>query len=83
MVLGTGKDTPTSSSKKSTSEKKEEKPKEPEKKEKDKKMTSSFPPSNTTDAVRLKCRELLCAAIKADNCELAPLPVILTNLQNR
>lgn len=32
------------------------------------KVRASFPalPSNTTDSVRIKCRELLCAAIKGD-----------------
>ncbi|KAL4715113.1 hypothetical protein ACJJTC_012160 [Scirpophaga incertulas] len=36
-------------------------------KEKDKKLQASFPPqSNTTDAVRLKCRELLTQAMKVD-----------------
>lgn len=36
-------------------------------KEKDKKLPASFPPqSNTTDAVRLKCRELLTQALKTD-----------------
>jgi transcription elongation factor S-II len=31
-------------------------------------VPTSFPPasSNTTDAVRLKCRELLCAAVRGD-----------------
>lgn len=44
-----------------------------ESKEKDKeakKIPSSFPPSNTTDAVRLKCRELLANAIRADGSML-------------
>lgn len=68
-----GPNTPNSketagSSKKSKD--KEEKPKEVEvkEKEKEKKMTMSFPPasSNTTDAVRLKCRELLTTAIRGD-----------------
>ena len=27
---------------------------------------TSFPPTNTTDSVRIKCRELLCNAIKGD-----------------
>ncbi|XP_023954752.1 transcription elongation factor S-II [Bicyclus anynana] len=37
-------------------------------KEKDKKLPASFPPqSNTTDAVRLKCRELLTQALKTDS----------------
>ncbi|KAK7792536.1 hypothetical protein R5R35_008642 [Gryllus longicercus] len=52
--------------------KKEEKPmRDSDSKEREKeskKMQTSFPPSstNTTDAVRLKCRELLCNAIRAD-----------------
>jgi hypothetical protein len=31
-------------------------------------VPTSFPPasSNTTDAVRLKCRELLCTAVRGD-----------------
>lgn len=67
FLSGTAKDTPPSSSKKPSSKEKEDKPKEPEKKEKDvRKTPSSFPPNNTTDAVRLKCRELLAAAIKTD-----------------
>lgn len=44
----------------------EEKPTEPPKREEKKKQTS-FPPSNTADSVRLKCRELLTAAIKGNN----------------
>lgn len=37
--------------------------------DRDRKLPSQFPPasSNTTDAVRLKCREMLAAAIKSDN----------------
>jgi transcription elongation factor S-II len=61
------KDTAGSSKK---SKDKEEKPREVESKdkEKEKKVPTSFPPasSNTTDAVRLKCRELLCAAVRGD-----------------
>lgn len=50
---------------------KEEKPKKEEKeKEKDRKLQSSFPPTSvTTDSVRLKCREMLAAAIKTDSKE--------------
>ncbi|XP_054282280.1 transcription elongation factor S-II isoform X1 [Macrosteles quadrilineatus] len=71
FLSASGKETPPSSSKKPStgSKDKEDKPKEPEKKEKEKevkKAPASFPPSNTTDAVRLKCRELLCTAIKTD-----------------
>jgi len=61
------KDTAGSSKK---SKEKEEKPREAESKdkEKEKKAPTSFPPasSNTTDAVRLKCRELLCVAVRGD-----------------
>lgn len=61
------KDTASSSKK---SKEKEEKPREAESKDKEKerKVPTSFPPasSNTTDAVRLKCRELLCAAVRGD-----------------
>jgi transcription elongation factor S-II len=37
--------------------------------EKERKLPNQFPPasSNTTDAVRLKCREMLASAIKSDN----------------
>lgn len=39
--------------------------------EKDRKLQSQFPPSssNTTDAVRIKCREMLAAALKVDKVE--------------
>lgn len=63
------KDTPSSSKK---PKEKEDKVKEvevkEEKKEKEKPKAMSFPPapSNTTDAVRLKCREMLANAIKGD-----------------
>lgn len=60
--MGKESATPPSSSKKP-------KPKEESKKEDDKKEKSkqtSFPPVNTTDAVRLKCRELLLNALKTD-----------------
>lgn len=65
---------PSSSSKKPTNNKeKEEKPKETtidtKDKDKGKKIQSSFPPSNTTDAVRLKCRELLANAIRTDGSD--------------
>lgn len=54
----------TSNSKK---EKKEDRPKDDKDKEKDKKLPCSFPPvSNTTDSVRLKCREMLAVAIGAE-----------------
>lgn len=50
---------------------KEEKPKKEDKeKEKDKKLQTSFPPTSvTTDSVRLKCREMLAAALKTDSKE--------------
>ena len=75
-MLGDNK-TPSKEDTPSKSEKKEEK--EPERRgstSSDKpstpavpdKMRASFPalPSNTTDSVRIKCRELLCVAIKGD-----------------
>ncbi|XP_026487670.1 transcription elongation factor S-II [Nymphalis io] len=53
----------SSKSKKDSSKDKEKR----DEKEKDKKLPASFPPqSNTTDAVRLKCRELLMQALKID-----------------
>lgn len=60
--------TPTSSSKKSKpkEEKKEDEEKKVKEKEKEKPRQTSFPPTNTTDAVRLKCRELLANSLKAD-----------------
>lgn len=65
---------PTSSS--SSSKSKKEKEKKPAKDEKepikDKKTISSFPPPSThvtTDAVTLKCREMLAAAIRTDTSE--------------
>lgn len=65
------KETPPSSSSKkpSNNKEKEEKPKESidsKDKEKGKKLQSSFPPANTTDSVRLKCRELLTNALRTD-----------------
>ncbi|PSN41752.1 Transcription elongation factor S-II [Blattella germanica] len=62
-----GKDSASSSKK---PKEKEEKIKDNENKdkEKEKKMQTTFPPasSNTTDAVRLKCRELLTTAVRGD-----------------
>lgn len=53
----------SSKSKKDNGKDKEKK----DEKEKDRKLQTSFPPqSNTTDAVRLKCRELLTQALKID-----------------
>lgn len=58
--------TPSKDSGSSSKSKKEGKDKD-KKDDKDKKMQASFPPqSNTTDAVRLKCRELLTQALKTD-----------------
>ncbi|XP_075992063.1 RNA polymerase II elongation factor [Anticarsia gemmatalis] len=58
-----GKDNGSSSKSKKESKDKDKK----DEKEKDKKLPASFPPqSNTTDAVRLKCRELLLQALKVD-----------------
>ncbi|CAG9771845.1 unnamed protein product [Ceutorhynchus assimilis] len=54
-------------SSKKEEKRKEEKPKK-EEKEKDKKLQSSFPASTiTTDSVRLKCRDMLAAAIRTDS----------------
>lgn len=67
------KSSSSSESKESKKEekRKEEKPKKEDKeKEKDKKLPTSFPPpSVTTDSVRLKCREMLAAALKTDSSE--------------
>jgi transcription elongation factor S-II len=68
-----GPNTPNSkdtagSSKKSKEREEKTKDVESKDKEKEKKMPTSFPPasSNTTDAVRLKCRELLSTAVRGD-----------------
>ncbi|XP_050309525.1 transcription elongation factor S-II [Anthonomus grandis grandis] len=54
-------------SKKEEKKKEEKQEKKEKEREKDKKLPSSFPPSSvTTDSVRLKCREMLAAAIKTD-----------------
>lgn len=60
----------TSSSKQKSKDEEKKSEKEREK-EKDKKLPSSFPPqsTNTTDAVRLKCREMLVSALKVDDEE--------------
>lgn len=62
-----------SSSSKSAKKDKKDKPREDKdnNKEKDsKKLQSQFPPANTTtDAVRLKCREMLAAALNIDKEE--------------
>ncbi|KAJ8729584.1 hypothetical protein PYW08_001165 [Mythimna loreyi] len=57
-----GKDNGSSSKSKKEGKDKDKK----DDKEKDKKLPASFPPTNTTDAVRLKCRELLTQALKVD-----------------
>ena len=62
--------TPTSSAKKPKpkEDKKEDEDKKAKEKEKEKERArqTSFPAANTTDAVRLKCRELLAGALKSD-----------------
>lgn len=71
FISGTtpGKDSTSSSSSKSKKEK-EEKIRDDKDKEKDvRKLPNQFPPSNTADAVRLKCREMLTAALKTDSTE--------------
>lgn len=64
------KESSSSSSQKPHKKEKEEK-KEEKEREKDKKLPTQFPPpsTNTTDAVRLKCREMLAAAINVDKEE--------------
>lgn len=66
--------TPSKDNGTSSKSKKEGKDKDSKgEKEKDKKLPASFPPSNTTNAVRLKCRELLTQALlvtgeNSNNC---------------
>lgn len=62
-----GKDS-ASSSKPKAKEKDDKPQKEEREKDREKKLPSSFPPasSNTTDAVRLKCREMLVGALRID-----------------
>jgi len=62
------KDSNKSSSKSSnqSSNNKKSEPKKEEKKEEPKKQTSYPPSANITDAVRLKCREMLANAIRVD-----------------
>ncbi|XP_014249670.1 transcription elongation factor S-II [Cimex lectularius] len=60
-----GKETPPTSSSKKLKNNREEKKEEPQR-EKEKPKQTSFPPTNTVDAVRLKCRELLVNALKID-----------------
>lgn len=57
--------TNTNSSKTDKPKHRDEKPTEPPKRKEEKKQ-ASFPPSNTSDSVRLKCRELLANAIKGN-----------------
>lgn len=61
----------SSTSKPKPKEKEDEGKKEKREEKKDKKLPSSFPPasSNTTDAVRLKCREMLVGALRVDDEE--------------
>lgn len=59
--------TPTSSSKKPASKPTIKEERKEEDIKKDKTKHTSFPPANTTDAVRLKCRELLVSALKTDH----------------
>lgn len=61
----------SSSSSKLKKDAKEDRPKEDKEEKKDKKIPSQFPPAstNTTDAVRLKCREMLAAALTVDKEE--------------
>lgn len=102
VLLYLGPATPNNKDSASSSkDKKEDKPKKDDlrekerekEKEKGNRQSASFPPtSNTTDAVRLKCRELLSNAIKgsAGRCLTSyfPLPhpvvylifIILTDL---
>lgn len=64
------KDSSSSSSKKSSSKDKDNKrnnDKDSDGSDKDsRKMQTSFPASNTTDAIRIKCREMLLGALKID-----------------
>lgn len=66
FLTGNTKDTSANSSSKSKESKDSEEIKAPEEKEREKerKQSVSFPPSNTTDSVRLKSRELLANALR-------------------
>lgn len=58
----------SSSSSSKPKKEKEEKPREEKDREKERSLPKQFPPSsNTTDSVRLKCREMLAAALKTDS----------------
>ena len=61
----------SSSSSKTFKRDKEDKPKEDKERDKDRKLQSQFPPPNsgTTDAIRIKCREMLIAALSVDTDE--------------
>nr|CAI5859743.1 unnamed protein product [Callosobruchus analis] len=60
----------SSSSSKPKKEKEEKPVKEDRDREKEKSLPKQFPPSsNTTDSVRLKCREMLASAMKTDNAD--------------
>lgn len=61
----------TSTSSKSLKRDKEEKSRDDKEREKERKLPSQFPPPNsgTTDAIRLKCREMLVAALSVDTPE--------------
>lgn len=70
FLSGTNSSEKSSSSSSSKPKKdKEEKPVREEKdRDKDRNLPKQFPPSsNTTDSVRLKCREMLATAIKTDS----------------
>lgn len=62
------KDSGSSSSKKPSKESSDSKSDKKDSDSKSKSVPSqqSFPPSGTTDSVRLKCRELLASAIRGD-----------------
>lgn len=73
FVSGSNTNSTKESSSSSSKDKKEksEKAREDKEKEKEKKLPTQFPPpsTNTTDAVRLKCREMLVAALSVDQEE--------------
>ncbi|XP_044268798.1 transcription elongation factor S-II isoform X1 [Tribolium madens] len=65
------KETSSTSTSKPKKDKEDKSTREEKDRDKEKKLPNQFPPasSNTTDAVRLKCREMLAAAIRCDNEE--------------
>lgn len=73
LFIGNSKDTSANSSSKPKETKDAEEIKGSEEKEKDRdkdrKQSVSFPPSNTTDSVRLKSRELLANALRQGKSE--------------